>query len=153
MTSLGRWKTPQERTVEDTLLFHYWQAIGGLIYTEVSIGGRGSERVWPKGAKVRRIDGVRIVPIEGNASPSDIVIFKKANPGEFHEIVKGAHTEVIEIKRNLGRNVMGQVMIGADLMEIAYKPAKIDQVILCQISDPLLEFICQRRNIRVWTPE
>lgn len=31
----------------------------------------------------------------------------------------------------------------------AYRPASISAVIVCKVSDPLLEQICQKRNIRV----
>ena len=90
--------------------------------------------------------------MEGNASTSDIVIFNKANPGEFQEVVIGNYVEVIEIKKSLGRNVIGQVIIGADLLEMAYEPNIIEQVVVCEVGDPLLELICKNRGINIWKP-
>lgn len=150
MAPLERWKPPEERTLEDKLLHQYWHAAGGLIFTEVVVGIKGPAAMLKKEARLRRIDGVRVCDREVKDIPPEIITYSKSLPKEFDEAVNGAHVEIIEIKERLGRNVMGQVIIGTDLFEMDFKPTKIDQVILCQVGDPLLEVICQRRGIKVW---
>ena len=49
------------KTNEDMLLHTYWKKIGGIIYTEVPIGGSGGRGKWSMGCTLRRLDGVRIV--------------------------------------------------------------------------------------------
>ena len=58
--------------------------------------------------------------------------------------------EVIEAKLKLNRLVIGQSIVGADLLDLDYQPYSIKQVILCAVGDPLLEMICERRGIKVW---
>jgi hypothetical protein len=70
----------------------------------------------------------------------------------LRERVTGKDIEVIEIKRTLDRVVLGQVIIGADLFELEYAPATIKQVVVCGVGDPVLEFVCNRRGIKVWHP-
>ena len=60
--------------------------------------------------------------------------------------------EVIEIKRSLDRVVLGQVIIGADLLELEYAPATIEQTVVCEEGDPVLEYVCDKRGIKVWRP-
>jgi hypothetical protein len=148
--SLEQWKEPDKWSIEDEFLFQYWQDVGGLIVTEVFVGGKGPQGQWPKGTKPRRIDGVRVVPDPLNEMPTDIITYSKLNAGEFAEAVTGTRIEVIEVKEKLGRYVIGQVIIGADMMELEYDVAGIDQVIVCKVGDPLLESLCKQRGIKVW---
>jgi hypothetical protein len=149
---LANWKPPSKRTYEDELLLKYWRKVGGVIFTEVLVG-RGGLRQWPDGAKPRRIDGVRIVSASHTKVPSDIVTFDKwANAQDFEKVVAGAKAEVVEIKYSLDRVVLGQVIIGADLLEMEYAPAKINQVVVCEVGDPVLEMVCKKRGIKVWMP-
>lgn len=55
----------------------------------------------------------------------------------------------IEVKYALSRYVLGQVIFGVDLLDMFYKPAIVKQVV-CQVRDPLLELMCERRRIQVW---
>jgi hypothetical protein len=70
--------------------------------------------------------------------------------GEFGDTAAGNKIEVIEIKEKLGRYVIGQVIIGADMMALKYDVAGIDQMIVCKVGDPLLESLCKQRGIKVW---
>jgi hypothetical protein len=70
----------------------------------------------------------------------------------FKRVIAGAEVEVVEVKRSLDRYVLGQVIIGADLFEMEYEPSKIDQVVICEVGDPVLETVCDRRGIKVWMP-
>lgn len=148
--TLTRWKSSDERTIEERLLFKYWQEVGGLIFAEVKVGGRGPGGIWPPGSKPRWIDAVRILPANHRSHPRDIVTFSKAETGEFEDAISEAAVEVIEVKSGLGRYVIGQVIIGADLLKMEYEPSSIDQVIVCQVGDPLLEMVCDNRGIKVW---
>jgi hypothetical protein len=151
-TGLANWKTSSKRTYEDGLLLKYWQAHGDLVFTEVPVG-RDGPRQWPEGARPRRIDGVRIVSSEVEKAPSAIVAFSKSrDANRFEQTILGAEVEVLEVKRSLDRVVLGQVIIGADLLEIEYAPTKIDQVVICEVGDPVLETVCDRRGIKVWMP-
>lgn len=150
--SLAYWKSPSKRTYEDRLLLEYWQAFGGLIFTEVPVG-RDGPKDWPEGAKPRRIDGVRIASPESEKASSDIATFSKRRDAKwFEQTIADAEVEVLEVKRSLDRVVLGQVIIGADLLEIEYAPAKIAQVVICEVGDPALETVCDRRGIKVWMP-
>lgn len=57
--------------------------------------------------------------------------------------------ELIEVKKNLNRLVIGQVIAGVDMFERQYNISKIIPVILCKNGDPALEWVCEKRNIRV----
>jgi hypothetical protein len=150
--SLANWKSPSKRTYEDRLLLQYWHAFGGLVFTEVPVG-RDGPKDWPEGAKPRRIDGVRIASPDSEKVPSEIVAFSKRRDAKrLERVIEGAEVEVVEVKRSLDRVVLGQVIIGADLLEIEYAPPKIDQVVICEMGDPALETVCDRRGIKVWMP-
>ena len=150
--SLANWKSPSKRTYEDRLLLEYWHALGGLVFTEVPVG-RDGPKYWPEGAKPRRIDGVRIASPDSGKVPSEIVAFsRKRDAKRFEQVVAGAGVEVLEVKRALDRVVLGQVIKGTDLLEIEYAPTKIDQVVICEVGDPVLETVCDKRGIKVWMP-
>jgi hypothetical protein len=150
--ALENWKPPSKRTYEDRLLLEYWRAFGGLVFTEVPVS-RDGPKDWPKGAKPRRIDGVRIASLGSEKIPSEIVAFSKRRDAKrFERAVAGAEVEVVEVKRSLDRVVLGQVIIGADLLEIEYSPTRIGQVVICEVGDPALETVCDRRGIEVWMP-
>ena len=57
---------------------------------------------------------------------------------------------MIEVKCSLNRPVIGQVIAGADVLEMEYAPAEVDQVVVCEVGDPLLEAVCERRGIVVF---
>lgn len=150
--TLRRWKAKNKRTYEDELLLKYWQEVGGLIFAEVTVGKGGTRNKWPKGAKPRRIDAVRILTTTCAYPGGDIFTFKKTSSHVLREKITGENIEVIEIKRALDRVVLGQVIIGADLLELEYAPATIEQTVVCEEGDPVLESVCDKRGIKVWRP-
>ena len=146
---LDFWKAPEKRSHEARLLLKYWREVGGVLFTEVPIG-RDGPRQWPPGAKPRRIDGVRIVA-PTPALPDGIYTFsRRENRRTVEDLIAGARVEVIEVKRSLDRPVIGQVIAGADLLEMEYSPAEVDQVVVCEVGDPVLEAVCERRGIVVF---
>lgn len=42
--------------------------------------------------------------------------------------------------------MIGQVIAGADVLEMEYAPAEVDQVVVCEVGDPVLEAVCERRG-------
>jgi hypothetical protein len=147
---LADWKPIHSRKNEDQLLLKYWQELGGIIFTEVIVG-RGGLLQWANGAKPRRIDAVRIISPLAKELPSDIFTFNKLkNAQRFQQMVSGVEVEVIEVKHSLDRVVLGQVIIGSDLLEMEYSPFQIKQVVICEVGDPVLEVVCKKRDIKVW---
>jgi hypothetical protein len=50
------WKA---RSLEDRMLLDYWNHVGGRIYTEVPLAGRGGHALWVAESTTRRLDAVR----------------------------------------------------------------------------------------------
>ena len=63
-------------------------------------------------------DAARFLSHGDQTLSSEIVAFTKATCEEFESIVNGENVEVIEEKKRLWRSVIGQVIIGADLLEM-----------------------------------
>lgn len=144
---LHRWKDEDLRSPEDLLLLEYCREVGGLIYSEVTVGSSLKDP-WPAGSKTRRLDGLRILS-EGNPQP-ELISYTSGSEEEFAELVRGAQVEVIEVKRKLNRPVIGQVIAGADMFSMQYEPAEVRMVAVCEIGDPALEKVCAERGIEVW---
>jgi hypothetical protein len=149
LDKLQNWKPASQWTSEDKLLHAYWKAVGGVIYTEVVIGGRRKANIWPSGSKPRRIDGVRILLPEVLNPDSDIIAYSSKNSDEFEHKIHEYAAEVIEVKTRLGRYVIGQAIIGVDLLELAYQPKQVHSIVVCKTGDPLMELLCQRRDVKV----
>ena len=130
---------------EDRLLQKYWKSVGGRIYVEVLIGGRGGPGNWPAGCTTRRIDGVRLEVNDGEPG----IFFFTGNQGHFRDELKQSQTvEIIEVKSSLNRPVIGQALAGIDMFEREYG-VKGKPVVVCGKNDTALEWVCQKRNIRV----
>lgn len=68
---------------------------------------------------------------------------------EFNKLIQGSTVELIEVKKNLNRLVIGQVIARMDMFERQYQAKKIIPTILCQNGDPALQWVCEKRNIRI----
>ena len=147
--SLAQWKSPDKWTWQDRLLLSYWRQVGGTVFTEVQVGQSG-RRQWPAGTKSRWIDGVRIVPTRPDSTETDIITYDRAvHADRFAEAVKNAIVEVIEVDDSLGRYVIGQALVGSDILALEYEPNTICPVVVCAVGDPLMEMVCRRRGINV----
>lgn len=132
-------------TFENRLLAAYHRAVGGRIYTEVAVPWSGGYKDWPNGYTNRFIDGIRLKePYYEEA----IVPF--ADHG--HEVlraVEDAEVELIEVKGDLNRPVIGQIIAGKDLFETDYAPATVHGVALCESTDDVLQWVCEQQQIAV----
>lgn len=144
-------KSPwKPRSLEDRLLHTYWSQAGGRLYLEVHIGGPGGPGNWPPSSKIRRIDGVLIRGIPD--VPKAAVPYAQHSQ-EFYEVVEGRAVELIEVKRALGRYVIGQALAGLAMFERQYPADSVVPVILCAHGDPALEWFCEEHGIRVETAQ
>jgi len=131
------------RSQEDKLLHEYWKVRGGLMIVEVPIGGAGGPGRWLGGTERRRIDAVRV---HGSAGEAGIF---RGRLGERFGGSTGA-IELIEVKRKLNRTAIGQALAAQDMFERQYgrRPSRL--TIVCEATDPGLEWVCRQRGIRVW---
>lgn len=151
--SLAGWKPEGRWTPEDRLLHRYWKLMGGVLYAEVSVVSvLNTRKDWPEGARPRRIDGVRIVSGPGIAAPPRIVTFSARDAEEFERAVTGACVELVEVKLSLDRYVIGQAMVGGELLRKAYRVERAIPLIVCRSVDPVLKSICDEWGIGVWSP-
>lgn len=59
---------------------------------------------------------------------------------------------MIEVKETLNRVVVGQAIVGADMVRMEYHVAQVTPVIVFGSTDPAIEIVCGKRGIEVWTP-
>ncbi len=141
---MNKWK-PQ--TLEHKLIHKYWKEKGGALYLEVPVGNHVAGP-FKKGSKVRRIDAVRVV---SEGSQQDKVIPRKVYKlPELKEIFNGAEVEVIEAKRHLNRAGFGQAVSGADMFEMQYRPWIVTPVVIYEIGDLALEWVCRKHGVTTW---
>ena len=143
------WKAPGKRSHEDRLLLEHWREVGGVLFTEVPTG-RDGPRQWSPGAKPRRIDVVWIVAPAPTLPGGIYTSSRRENRRTAEDLIAGARCDVIEVKHTLDRPVLGQVIVGADLLAMEYVPAEVDQVVVREVGYPVLEAVCERRVIVVF---
>jgi len=135
----------EPQTLEDRLLLAYYKEVGGRIYTEVSTPWSGGNKDWSDGYTNRYIDAVRLPE---SYFKEGIIPF--ANHGdEVLNSVRGEKVELIEIKKNLNRPVIGQLLAGYDLFKADYSPSEVKLVAICKSAEPGLEWVCEERDIDV----
>jgi len=105
---------------------------------------------WPPGAKKRRIDGVRLLAPPPGLSNGIYWFVREGGRHLIASFIAGARVEIIEVKQELNDEVLGQVIANADLLEMEYEPAQVDPVVDCEVGDPALEAVCERRGIAVF---
>lgn len=138
------WETTR---FEDQLLYKYWNYSKGNLFLEVPIGNTNIGG-WPSKSGIRRIDGVIVID---DMNTDKAIVYKQGDYKfiNFAEYIQGKTVELIEVKRNLTRGVIGQVIVGMDMFERQYRNSNITPVIICKCSDPALEWVCEKRNIQV----
>ena len=136
----------EPKTFEDKLIFEYSEKNPGNYYLEVPIGSSRGNGNWPKKSGIRRIDAINI---KNSSSDNKIFGQKEFSYDDFQKTVSNKSVELIEAKQKLNRLVIGQVIAGYDMFEREYDPQDIEMVILCGKGDPALEWVCEKRNIKV----
>jgi hypothetical protein len=127
------------------MLHEYWTRVGGRIYTEVPLAGRRGDALWTDGSTTRRLDAVRF---PGHGEEPGIVSFTH-HAEDFLAHVQRELAWLIEVKPNINRTAIGQVIAGTDLFQKQYGVAPARLVIVCNGGDAALEWVCERRFIEV----
>lgn len=132
---------------EDWSLLQWWRAHPrqGWLWVEVNVGGAGPGD-WPNRASTRRIDAVHVLD-----HPTHAV--REWGPGseQLTEAVRGRDVEIVEAKKTLTDNVIGQCLAGIDMFSRAY-PAHgrlLPVAVVRGEPDPVLLWVCHRRGIEV----
>jgi len=152
MTEIQRWRGFKRRSSEDACLMSYGCAAGGVIFTEVPVGGGGSSNAWPPGSKVRRIDGVRLVTEESRSEhPVELRSFDPEFADGFRrQVAASTELEIVEVKTKLNRPVIGQVLAGALMFAREYGVQRPAMCIVYRIPDPALEIVCAELGIELY---
>ena len=126
------------KTFKDKLIEEYWNNHPGTLFMEVEVGDIG-------GGRKRRIDGV-LIP----GGEKEVYFRSEFNEKDLLEKVKGKKIEVIEAKRRLNRNVIGQTEVAKFLSEKDFKPAKVKPVVLCSKDHSDLRNYCKFKGIELF---
>lgn len=126
------------RTLEDRLLDRYHRDHPGELFLEVPVGGDDPSH------GPRRIDGVLIPDREPAVHPQH-----SYGRDDLLSAANGATVHLLEAKRTLNRNVIGQVVAGMPLLEEALDGPEVLPVAVCADNKPVLESVCESRGIGV----
>ena len=137
------------RSGEDELLERYWQDQGKpMLWLEVKLGG-GGPGAWPNKRSHRRLDGLMIPGLAVTGEPN--VRWWGDRNHELADHVRGRPIELIEVKRHLNFDVIGQAIAGTDMFSRTYpEHGLIRQVaVVGGEPDSALEWLCAKRGIDV----
>lgn len=126
-------------TLEDKLLKEYWNRNPGLLFKEVEL------RKIEDGKRAKRTDGILIPQRE-----KKVYSRNKFNSEKMKEVIKGEPIKVIEVKKELNRDVIGQVEVAAYLAKDEFDSQKASPVIVCGKTHSSLKKYCDHKNIEVW---
>ena len=139
---LMNWET---KSKEDRLLARYYKTRPGMFLVEIPIGGRGNDLPWGDACTTRRLDAVRILGYRGGKG-----VYKHSfNKECLARLFENKNVEVIEVKQNLNRTAIGQVIAGRDMFEKQYMGRNVKMVIVCSKGDSALEWVCKKQKIKV----
>lgn len=125
-------------TLEDRLLARYHAEHPGTLFVELPVGG-ADETHGP-----RRLDGL-LLPAD-----ESVVYAQGAYSQEEARIaIQGRAVHLLEAKRTLNRNVIGQVVVGAVLLRDQYQPSAIENVAVCGSGNRDLQLVCDELGIGV----
>lgn len=135
-------------TREDRLLAAYHAEVGGRLYTEAAVPwSDGHYDGWPPGYHPLSVDGVR--PFGPEYKDEDAIWQFMTHRSEFLELAEGAKLELIEVKPTLNRGVIGQAVVGRDMIAKEYRPEEVRLVVVCGRVNSALEPFCDERDIEV----
>ncbi len=144
----SRWKPNRRLKKHDGLLLEYCQKHGGTTFAGAKL--KGDPFPYP-----RQIDGIRFP-----SRTHGLISRGRCDPGEFEKEFEKHLTharqdrlpvEVIEVTPNLGRYVVGQVVVGGWLLKEEYK-VKVAEVLVCPEASQGLKAFFRKHNILLWTP-
>ncbi|HPX25056.1 MAG TPA: hypothetical protein PLD00_07355 [Methanofastidiosum sp.] len=95
-------------------------------------------------SRARRIDGILIPGEENIVYPQGTYSIEK-----LKESIQGKTIHLIESKQELGRYVIGQLVVGESLLYEVYKPEKVIMVVVCGKGNKDVEWYCNRNHIKV----
>ena len=119
------------------------------------MGSHAAKVGWPEGSRIRYIDAVRVIG-KGSRKRDIIPPSRERTRAVLLEAFRDAKVEVIEAKKRLNRFSFGQAVAAADMLEKQYRPWIVTPVIVYEIGDPAMEWVCRKHGIRIWkspTPE
>jgi ribosomal protein S26 len=128
--------------IDDNLLRKYCRKVGGIIYTQITVGEHSRH------SRHRYLDGVRVIPPEALGGR----LTKFPSQEAFKALVKDKTVEAIEADEYLNRWVIGQAIVGKVMLEIEYGVHAAVPVVVCKVRDQSLEQACERLGVKVWTP-
>jgi len=145
---MTKWKV---KTSEDRQLKAYWDRnkVGGKLYLEVPVGHPSPGGVFPPESRIRYIDAVRVLR-KGSRKREEVQPSRGRTRDILMEAFRNAEIEVIEAKKRLNRFSFGQAVAGADMIKKQYKPRKVTPVIVYEIGDPAMEWVCRKHGVRIW---
>jgi hypothetical protein len=132
---------------EDWSVYEWWQAHAnpGWLLMEVKLG-QGGPGDWPNRRSHRRLDALHIP-----GHPRREVTYWGSEFDELADAVRGRRVELIEAKRRLNYDVIGQCIAGVTMFSRAYPmhgPVQQVAIVRGEI-DPALRWVCDRRNIQL----
>jgi hypothetical protein len=132
------WKVRTNACEEDEMLKHYRNIKGGDIIAEVRVATRSLDGVHLSvGQKDGRLYCWR--DLGGNTI---------SRRQEFLNMIQGHDIELIEVKPELNRRVMGQAIAGRDIFEKQYGVVPFRTLILFpkERGDPAVEWVCKEKR-------
>ena len=136
------WKPRKNAKPSNELLESYCDKKGGITFAEVEV----PDDPYPR---PRVIDGVRFV-----ARTRKLKTWFEEDLEYQHHFSRarkrGSKVEIIEVTPYLDRGTVGQVIVGAWLLE--KQGLKPNMVLVCQEAAPRLRRFLKKHGIEVWSP-
>ena len=128
---------------ENELIELHCKNLSASIFYEVSIGDKS---IFGKNSTDRRIDIVVI-----HAGEKSVDCNYCADKQLFHELIKKEEIEIeiIEVKRKLNRNVIGQILVADFMFKKKFNVKKVKKSVLYHIGDEALELFCNENHINL----
>lgn len=139
---INNWK--HNLSAEDRLIKRYLQTKRrGVIFTEVTVDNHPDN-----GGRARRLDAVRILDLRLRDGWDRVHQYSQ-NRRKLKDAINGHPVEVIEAKRALGRSVVGQVIVGAELLKMKYRVGPVQKTVVCLRGNRSIEKVCKNLGIHV----
>ena len=128
----------QPLSYEDRLLARYLDAQPGELFLEVPVG-RNEDR-----STARWVDGVLVPGDETRVHARGAY-----DISSFSRKISGETVHLIEAKAQLQSHVIGQVMVGRQLLLRDFGPAEVTPVVVCERDSLDMSWYCDQEGIKV----